>query len=53
MSILSLSYEESDASVTNISHSLPPHQSGHSYSMKKLHHSHPMYTLQQVESAVK
>jgi len=46
MSILSLSYYESDVRITNVMQSLPTKwrkNSWHRYDMKKLRHCHPMY----------
>jgi len=49
MPVLSLSYEESDVTITIVSQSVPHIVSGnswHRYDMKKLRHGdcHPMYT---------
>ena len=47
MSVLSLSCEENDVIITNVSQSLPhimAENSRHRYGMKKLRYSHPMYS---------
>jgi len=48
MSVLSLSYYDSDVRITNVSHSLPhkmAESSWRRYDMKKLRHCHPMYIM--------
>jgi len=48
MSVLSLSYQESDVTITSISQGLPTswrENNWHRYGMNKLHQYHTMYTL--------